>query len=131
MGELDDAQTEVERVLGLAAALEKKERSFDKTVADWHRKHDDLNAELDASQRETRQLGTEAFKLKNMNDEIADQVRRSCFFGTNYKIRKNSAGSTSSREQESRSGDQGLGRSTGRRRPFGARDAEDGATARN
>jgi chromosome segregation ATPase len=75
MGELDDAQIEVERALGIAANLEKKERMFDKTCEDWKRKHDDLNAELDATQRETRNLGTEAFKLKNANDEIAEQVR--------------------------------------------------------
>jgi len=67
-------QVEVERSLGIAANLEKKERMFDKTVDEWRHKHDDLNAELDASQRDTRTLGTEVFKLKNANDEIVDQV---------------------------------------------------------
>ena len=49
-----DFQVEIERTLGIAANLEKKEASFEATCAEWKQKHDDLNAELDASQREVR-----------------------------------------------------------------------------
>lgn len=75
LGELDDAQVEAERNFSLASALEKKEQSFDRTVDEWRRKHDDLNSELDASQREVRNLGAESFKLKAVNDEIVEQVK--------------------------------------------------------
>ena len=68
-------QVETDRLLGAAGNLEKKERGFDKTVDEWRRKHDDLNAELDASQREARNLGSELIKLKSNNDEIVEMVR--------------------------------------------------------
>jgi len=43
----------------LASQLEKKQKGFDKVVEEWKHKCDDIHAELDASQRENRNLSTE------------------------------------------------------------------------
>ena len=71
-----------------AANLDKKQRGFDKTVDEWRRKHDDLNAELDASQRETRTLGTEMIKLKSANDEIVEHVSVLRSWARNPRVRQ-------------------------------------------
>uniref|UniRef100_A0A1W7RA59 Myosin heavy chain, muscle n=1 Tax=Hadrurus spadix TaxID=141984 RepID=A0A1W7RA59_9SCOR len=68
-GEVEDMTIEVERANSLAASLEKKQKSFDKIVADWKQKVDDLAAELDASQRECRNYSTELFKLRSQYEE--------------------------------------------------------------
>ncbi|CDW55353.1 Myosin tail family protein [Trichuris trichiura] len=74
LGEIDDAQVDVERANNYAAQLEKKQKGFDKVVDEWKKKCDDMAAELDASQRENRQLSTECFKLKNSQDELGEQI---------------------------------------------------------
>ena len=53
----------------LASALEKKQKSFDKVIAEWKAKVDDLAAELDASQKECRNYSTELFKMKAAYEE--------------------------------------------------------------
>lgn len=63
----------------LASALEKKQKSFDKIIAEWKAKVDDLAAELDASQKECRNYSTEVFKVKaayEENQEALEAVRR-------------------------------------------------------
>lgn len=57
-----------------AQSLEKKQKGFDKVVDEWKKKCSDLSAELDASQRDNRNLSTECFKLKNGLDEMNEQV---------------------------------------------------------
>jgi len=74
MGELDDAQVDVERANAYAQQLEKKQKVFDQIIDEWNQKYNDLAAELDASQRENRNLSTECFKLKTAQDELAEQV---------------------------------------------------------
>lgn len=73
--ELEDAQVEADRANSYASAMEKKQKGFDKIVDDWKRKCDDLAAELDASQRENRNLSTEVFKAKNSLDEAHEQAK--------------------------------------------------------
>ncbi|OQR72719.1 myosin heavy chain [Tropilaelaps mercedesae] len=53
----------------LASQLEKRQKSFDKVIAEWKAKTDDLAAELDASQKECRNYSTEVFKLRAAYDE--------------------------------------------------------------
>lgn len=63
----------------LANSLEKKQKSFDKVIAEWKQRVDDLAAELDASQRECRNYSTEVFKLRTQYEESQEQyesVRR-------------------------------------------------------
>lgn len=56
--ELEDMQLEVERAKSMASAMEKRAKAFDKTVAEWKSRVDDLAAELDNSQKECRNYST-------------------------------------------------------------------------
>ncbi|WP_411023137.1 hypothetical protein, partial [Salmonella sp. s51228] len=51
-GECEDLMIDVERQANLCAALEKKQKNFDKLAAEWKARIDELTAELEASQRE-------------------------------------------------------------------------------
>jgi len=77
--ELETMQVETEKAQGMAQMAEKKQRQFDKMVAEWKLKVDDLSAELDASQKECRNYSTELFRIKaayEENLEQLDSVRR-------------------------------------------------------
>ncbi|TKR70123.1 hypothetical protein L596_022184 [Steinernema carpocapsae] len=74
MGDLDDAQVDVERAANYAAALEKKQKGFDAIIGEWRKKCDDVSAELDAAQRENRNLATDMFKAKTAQDELAEAL---------------------------------------------------------
>ncbi|KAK0408652.1 hypothetical protein QR680_004074 [Steinernema hermaphroditum] len=74
MGDLDDAQVDVERAANYAAALEKKQKGFDAIIAEWRKKCDDLSAELDAAQRDNRNLATDMFKAKTAQEELAEAL---------------------------------------------------------
>merc|ERR1712238_286471 len=52
--ELEDLQLEYERVHAAAIITEKRGRNFDKVIGEWKAKSDDLNAEVEASYKETR-----------------------------------------------------------------------------
>ncbi|KJH43074.1 myosin head [Dictyocaulus viviparus] len=66
MQDLDDAQVDVERAASYAAALEKKQKG--------KKKHDDLSAELDAAQRDNRNLSTDLFRAKTAQDELGEHL---------------------------------------------------------
>lgn len=57
-----------------AAALDKKQRAFDKLAAEWNQKNEELQLELDNSQRESRSYMTELYKLKTAYEESQDQM---------------------------------------------------------
>merc|ERR1712027_103186 len=50
--ELEDLQLEYERVHAAAIITEKRGKTFDKVIGEWKAKHDDLVAEVDASNKE-------------------------------------------------------------------------------
>ncbi|KHJ96159.1 myosin head [Oesophagostomum dentatum] len=74
VGDLDDAQVDVERANAFASSLEKKQKGFDKIIDEWRKKTDDLAAELDAAQRDSRNTSTELFKAKNAQEELHEVV---------------------------------------------------------
>ncbi len=55
-----------------AKQLEQKQKSFDKIIDEWKIKLGDLNVELEAAQRDNRNLATDSFRLKNSQDEMAE-----------------------------------------------------------
>merc|ERR1712240_420156 len=70
--QLDQAQI-------LNAAMEKKAKQFDRIVAEWKGKVDGLGMDLDTAQKETRNVSSELFKIKNAYDESIvqlEEVRR-------------------------------------------------------
>ena len=57
-----------------AAALDKKQRVFDKMAAEWSQKNEELQLELDQSQKEVRSYMTELYKLKTAYEECQDHL---------------------------------------------------------
>lgn len=97
--EMEDLVIDLERSNAAAAALDKKQRNFDKVffflhntcdccsiilkemtpksfqvVAEWRQKYEECQAELEGSQKESRGLSTELFKLKNSYEEALDHL---------------------------------------------------------
>lgn len=56
------------------AALDKKQRAFDKMLAEWHQKCEELQLEVDSSQKECRMYMTENFKLKSAYEESLEHL---------------------------------------------------------
>ncbi|XP_069988200.1 myosin heavy chain, muscle [Penaeus vannamei] len=77
--QVDEMQVAVDHAQNLANAAEKKQRNFDKVVAEWKLKVEQLAGELEASQKECRNYSTEHFRVKaayEENLEQLDSVRR-------------------------------------------------------
>ncbi|XP_039972878.1 myosin-16-like [Xiphias gladius] len=73
-GEVEDLTIDLEKSNAAAAALDKKQRVFDKLVAEWSQKNEELQLELDNSQKESRSYMTELYKLKTAYEESQDQI---------------------------------------------------------
>lgn len=56
------------------AALDKKQRAFDKMLAEWQQKCEEVQVELDNSQKECRMYMTENFKLKTAYEEALEHL---------------------------------------------------------
>ncbi|XP_034749644.1 myosin-16-like [Etheostoma cragini] len=73
-GEVEDLTIDLERCNAAAAALDKKQRVFDKLAAEWSQKNEELQLELDNSQKESRSYMTELYKLKTAYEESQDHI---------------------------------------------------------
>ncbi|KAI1884621.1 hypothetical protein AGOR_G00228270 [Albula goreensis] len=73
-GEVEDLTIDLEKSNAAAAALDKKQRMFDKTIAEWSQKCEELQLELDTSQKECRSYMTEIYKLKTAYEESLDHL---------------------------------------------------------
>merc|ERR1712174_149600 len=71
-GDIEDLQIDLERSNAAAAALDKKQRNFDKVLAEQKQQQEELQVELEQSQKEARSLSTELFKTKNAYEEALD-----------------------------------------------------------
>ena len=61
------------------AAMEKKAKQCDRIVGEWKGKVDGLSFDLDVAQKETRNVSSELFRVKNAYDESIlqlEEVRR-------------------------------------------------------
>merc|ERR1712130_361991 len=70
--QLDQAQI-------MNSAMEKKAKQFDRIVGEWKGKVDGLGMDLDNAQKETRNISSELFRVKNAYDESViqlEEVRR-------------------------------------------------------
>merc|ERR1711913_195769 len=77
--EYDAMYCEFQAAQGAAANAEKKQKNFERVIAEWKLKVDDLTRDVDASQLESRNYSAELFKAKNQYDESLqhlDVVRR-------------------------------------------------------
>lgn len=55
-------------------ALDKKQRVLDKQLSDWRQKCDELLAEVESCQKESRLHASELFKLKSSHEESLEQM---------------------------------------------------------
>lgn len=65
---------ELERSNTSAANLEKKQRGFDKQLADVVRKQQETAGELDAAQRENRAAAAEVFRQRSHIEELLESI---------------------------------------------------------
>ena len=65
-GEIDDLQMQMDSANQIAIALEKKAKNFDKVVAEWKSKVEELTQQLEEAQRENRYVNVCAFH-KNLH----------------------------------------------------------------
>ena len=59
--------------------MEKKAKKFDRIVGEWKHKVDALGMDLDVAQKETRNISSDLFRVKNAYDESVlqlEEVRR-------------------------------------------------------
>uniref|UniRef100_A0A8C3YJ31 Myosin heavy chain 16 n=1 Tax=Catagonus wagneri TaxID=51154 RepID=A0A8C3YJ31_9CETA len=73
-GEVEDLTIDLEKANAAAAALDKKQRVFDKMLAEWQQKCEELQVEVDASQKECRMYMTESFKIKTAYEESLEHL---------------------------------------------------------
>lgn len=58
----------------MIVALDKRQRDFDKEVASWKMRVEEIQAELDSSQRECRNYSTEIYKLRSSYEETIEHI---------------------------------------------------------
>merc|ERR1712168_251073 len=74
--ELEEMALEYERTHAAAVITEKRGKNFEKVVGEWKAKAEDLQAELEASQSECRNMNTEQFDIvKRENKNLADEIK--------------------------------------------------------
>merc|ERR1712228_1072008 len=74
LGRIDELAMEYERTHAAAVITEKRAHNFDKVVGEWKCKADDLMAELEACRSESRNYGSEVYRLKAAYDESTEQL---------------------------------------------------------
>ncbi|KJH47330.1 myosin head [Dictyocaulus viviparus] len=72
--EAEANRLEADRHAQIVSSLEKKQKAYDKIIDEWKKKVDDHYMELDNAQRASRQLSSEAHKLRGEHDALRDQV---------------------------------------------------------
>ncbi|XP_006859807.1 PREDICTED: myosin-7-like [Chrysochloris asiatica] len=72
--EVEDLTIDLEKANAAAAALDKKQRVFDKMLAEWQQKCEELQVEVDSSQKECRMYMTESFKIKTAYEESLEHL---------------------------------------------------------
>ena len=62
-GEIDDLQMQMDSANQIAIALEKKAKNFDKVVAEWKSKVEELTQQLEEAQRENRYVNVYRMRI--------------------------------------------------------------------
>merc|ERR1712003_530811 len=73
-GEVEDLSADLDRSNTAASGLDKKQRNFDKLLAEAKQKQEEAQVELEAAQKDARNASTELFKLKNSCEEAIDSL---------------------------------------------------------
>merc|ERR1712088_1013551 len=76
---IEQLQLKLAQAQIMNSAMEKKAKQFDRIVGEWKGKVDGLGMDLDNAQKETRNISSELFRVKNAYDESViqlEEVRR-------------------------------------------------------
>merc|ERR1711892_609555 len=77
--DFNDMSVQLDQAQILNATMEKKAKQCDRIVGEWKGKVDGLGKDLDEAQKETRNISSELFRVKNAYDESVlqlEEVRR-------------------------------------------------------
>lgn len=113
-----------------AAAMDKKQKQFDKLINEWRQKCEDVTVELENSQKEVRQYSTELFKLKSQYEESQEQIDALRKENKNLAEEIKVSRRFDRRTEIERERLSGSGRSTQRRRKERTRDRQSPETRR-
>ena len=72
--EIEDLGAYVDAASTKANQMEKRIKQFDRIIGDWKRKADGLSQELDASQKECRNVSSELFRVRSGYEEASVQL---------------------------------------------------------
>lgn len=72
--EVEDLLIEVEEANKNALTMERKQKQFEKLIAEWKCKCEDFSLQLEASQKEARQSASDLAKLKDQNSESSEVI---------------------------------------------------------
>merc|ERR1719228_1293891 len=73
-GRIVEAEENVDALNTKIAIAEKRGKNFDKVLGEWQAKASDVAAEVEASQIEGRNYGSELYRLKAAQDEAIEQL---------------------------------------------------------
>ena len=71
---MDDVSAQFEKATASLAALDKKQKGFDRVTADWKQKSDASALELEAAQKEARAASAESYRLRNQIEEFQASI---------------------------------------------------------
>merc|ERR1711887_408273 len=73
-GEINEMTASLDQAQVINATMERKAKAFDKTISEMKGKVDRLSFELDVSQKDTRNVSSELFKVKSAYEETILQL---------------------------------------------------------
>ena len=72
--DMEDLMVDNERANASSAAMDKKQKQFDRMIAEWKVKCENATSELEKSQKEARMFSADAFKLKTQYQDSQDSM---------------------------------------------------------
>ena len=71
--EVEDLLLDLEKAQAQASNLEKKQKKFDQQINEWKIKCDEIQADLDKSQRDARGYSTELLKVRTAFEDTEEK----------------------------------------------------------
>merc|ERR1712218_701810 len=72
--ELGEMSVQLDQAQPVNSQMEKRARQYDRLVGDWKTKVESLARELDTAQKDTRNVSSELFRVKNAYEEAVLQL---------------------------------------------------------
>merc|ERR1719516_882207 len=72
--DLQDMSVQLDQAQMVNSQMEKRAKQYDRVVGEWKMKVDSLSRDLDEAQKDTRNVSSDLFKIKNAYDESIMQL---------------------------------------------------------